>query len=102
MFYGAYEIKGYVGGGFYTDYEEWRKDTFCADVEIIAMVDMQIHGSTYAERKADVERVTHEYLDLYANSVPMSCGEVVEWQAYFEEQGKRYGLLEIFRENAII
>ena len=31
-----------------------------------------------------------------------SYGEIVYYQDYFEQLGKRYGLLEEFRENGII
>lgn len=31
----------------------------------------------------------------------MSWGELAEYQAYFEDIGKRYGLLTEFRENGI-
>lgn len=31
-----------------------------------------------------------------------SYGELAEWSSYFEKLGKKYGLIEEFRENGII
>lgn len=38
----------------------------------------------------------------YTFCINPSYSELVEAQAYFEKQGKRYGLLREFRENGII
>ena len=62
-------------------------------------IDLTIHGRTYAERKQDLrekaifwQTVEYDY----------SYGELALWNDYFRENGKRYGLLQEFRENAII
>jgi hypothetical protein len=31
----------------------------------------------------------------------MSWGELADWQEHFEKLGRRYGLLQEFRENSI-
>ena len=62
-------------------------------------IDLAIRGRTYAERKQDLrekaifwQTVEYDY----------SYGELALWNDYFRENGKRYGLLQEFRENAII
>lgn len=101
MFYGSFmKCNGEVFGGFYGNRAEWKEDNSDPG-EVLATIDLTIHGKTYAERKEDLRRAAHEYLDLYANSVPLSWDEVWEFESFFHEQGAKYGLLREFKENAI-
>lgn len=56
---------------------------------------------TYAERK----NAAREKAMRYQNTIiefNLSWGEMAELQAMFERLGKRYGLLQEFKENGII
>lgn len=39
---------------------------------------------------------------LWAGEQSLSYGELADWMAHFERLGRRYGLLQEFRENAIL
>ena len=101
MFFGAYKLDDEIKGGFYNDYEQWFKDTWCPTTEIVGVVDFVVHGSNYAERKNDVRNKAIDYQSLFSDGVSFSWGDLAEFGSYFEEQGKRYGLLGEFRENGI-
>lgn len=54
--------------------------------------------------RAAQERARDEALDFcesFAEGRAWSYGELAELQSYFEQQGRRYGLLREFRENGI-
>lgn len=60
----------------------------------------KLSGANYQERKNDLEEKAKltQYIDIGG----LSWGELNEIQAYFEKQGKKYGLLTEFKENCII
>ena len=67
----------------------------------LAFIPMKISGKTYSERKADLQEKAIQW--SYAGGVAnWSYSELSEIQSFFEVNGKRYGLLKEFRENAII
>lgn len=102
MFYGVYELDGEQHSGFYDDYGEWFKDTFCPDTDVKTIIDLRVHGKTYSERKGDVRSKALDFLDLFSvYGVNVSWGELASFQDYFETQGKRYGLLSEFRKNCV-
>ena len=59
------------------------------------------YALSYREKKAKIreEAIRWQY-GFIKHSYSMS--EVCEKQAYFEKMGKRYGLIQEFRENGII
>ena len=68
---------------------------------IYAYIPLTVSGKTYAERKADLQNKAIEW--SYADGVgAWSYSELADIQSFFETQGRRYGLLNEFRENAII
>lgn len=102
MFYGIYDLNGERHCGFYDYGTTWYAETFSPDADVKLIIDLTVHGKTYADRKNDVIDKAHDYLSLYTEyGVSMSWGECATWSEYFKEQGKRYGLLTEFRENAI-
>ena len=62
-------------------------------------IDLAIHGRTYAERQQDLRE---KAIFWQAAEYDWSYSELADWNEYFRENGKRYGLLQEFRENAII
>lgn len=103
MFYGSYITQsGEIVGGFYSDYDQWFKDTFPPDTQVSIIIDLHVHGKTYAERKDDVRNKAIDFQRLFEFNVPMAWSELAEWGDYFSTQGKRFGLLSEFRENGIL
>ena len=103
MFIGVYELDGVVNYGIYYKnggYDIWFKETFSPETNIIGVLDLQVKGKNYAEKKAYAEDLAKEY-QLYYADYSWSYGELAEIQGYFEKIGKRYGLLKVFKENAI-
>ena len=70
--------------------------------EVAYFIPLTVTGKTYAERKNDLREKAIEYQSSWCDYCGFSYGELAEIQSFFEEQGKRYGLLNEFRENAII
>lgn len=56
---------------------------------------------TYEEKKADVREKAINFQQAFSE-YDFSYSEIIEYQDYFQKQGKRYGLLKEFRENGII
>lgn len=56
---------------------------------------------SYQERKEAARNKAIEWQMDFVNH-NYSYGEIAYFQNYFEQLGKRYGLLEEFRENGII
>lgn len=48
------------------------------------------------------ERIREKAISFYDDFPVLSWGELHEWTNYFYRLGKRYGLLQEFRENGII
>lgn len=99
MFYAAFTIEGQTHSNLYFDFEQFHRDTFSPETDIHAIVEFKTHGKSYAERK---ESARNTAINFQAAEIPgLSYSEIAEISAYFEKTGKRYGLLEEFRENAI-
>ena len=70
--------------------------------EICCYIPLTVSGKTYAERKADLQDKAIEWSNNNGLGGDWSYGELATIQEFFETNGKRYGLLKEFRENAII
>lgn len=105
-------IAGTVENGIYLDVTERGNDlAIRAKIysgewiikanEIIDYIPLTVCGKSYEERKADLQNKAIEW--HHTGSVAnWSYGELASIQEFFERNGKRYGLLREFRENAII
>ena len=83
-----------------TDFEELNKLLFSPIMEQVFIMDFVIHGKTYRERKASLEVKAIDYSNFrYCDGLYMS--DIIAISNYFERNGKRYGLLTDFHENAI-
>lgn len=56
---------------------------------------------TYREKKARLREEAVRWQHDFSRHV-YSYGELAEIQAYFEKEGKKYGLMKEFKENGII
>ena len=103
MFIGYYELEGKEYFNIYykcwEGYDLWFKDTF-PPVKNVKTLDFEIKGWDYESRKAYLEDLAKEWQLEYA-SLGWSYSELAEICNWFYENGKRYGLLREFRENAI-
>ena len=61
-----------------------------------------IHGKTYAEKQESLRQLAIDYQYRYSDGWEPSYDEVYEWTDFFRTNGRRYGLIEEFIENAII
>lgn len=104
MFIGVYKLDGQDNFNIYykcrEGYDEWHKDTFSPTCEDIAILDFKISGKTYRERQGSLRDLAIDWQHNFC-SYSWSYGELAEIQGYFYENGKRYGLLREFHENAI-
>ena len=102
FFYGSWETPADRSGGFFKD---WHIDAFreCTAKfgKVLTVIDFAVHGKNYAERKEDVRNKALDYQNLCTEGVRLTWEEVAAFEEYFTKQGKRYGLLTEFRENAI-
>ena len=67
---------------------------------VIDIIPLKVSGRTYQERRADLE----EKAIIWSNAgaaAAWSYGELAEIEDFFRTNGKRYGLLKEFEENAI-
>lgn len=101
MFLARYKTQGkeYITLYVYKSYEQFIKDTFSPDTEIITLIDFTIHGKTYQERKADTERIAIEY--SHADLSGLSWLECAIISEFFARNGRRYCLKKEFTENGI-
>ena len=79
----------------YDSTEQFILDTFSPDTSVPYI----FVGKTYAERKASLCEIAQEF--QYADEGGLSWGEYADIVEWFSKNGKRYGLIEEFRENCI-
>ena len=87
--------------GVVYDYGLFHSKTFSPDSEWIVLGTLKSKW-TYRRKKIEVRELaiaTHAFISEY--DVPLSWGDVAEIGTWFEKYGRRYGLLEEFRENGI-
>ena len=73
---------------------------FCPDVEQVALIEFKTHGKTYAERRENLRQLAVDFSHVCNGD--LSVWEVNDIITWFEKNGRRYGLIREFRENAII
>ena len=87
-----------IYGGYNRGWDLWFNDSFNA--KDYSVLDLKIKGNNYAERKAYLEDLAKDWQYNFAG-YDWSYSELVEIQGFFYENAKRYGLLKVFKENAI-
>lgn len=104
MFIGVYELDNKKHFNIYYKnsygYEEWFKDTFSPECKYETL-DFKISGKTYREKQTSLEEIAKEWQNNFA-WLGWSYGEFAEIGSWFYENAKRYGLIKVFEENAII
>lgn len=104
MFIGYYELDGKKYFNIYyknnCGYNEWQKDTFSPITKNIKTLGFKLSGKTYQEKQHSLRDLAIEWQLNFA-SLSWSYLELSEIQDYFLRNGKRYGLLQEFKENCI-
>lgn len=98
MFYAKLKQDGKETGVLYEDFQDYISDTFSPTVETMVIIPFTVHGSNYAERRANVRETA---LEFQREAEDLSYNELWHIQNWFEKMGKRYGLLKEFRENCV-
>ena len=100
MFYAKYrDINGEEVSKLYDLPEEYYADTFSPEVEPLTVIDFSVKGKNYRERQSSVQTIAIDFQTADIGGLFMSdYARIGEW---FTTQGKRYGLLKEFRENAV-
>ena len=100
MFYAKYrDINGKEVAKLYDRGEDYARDTFSPLVEPLTVINFSVKGNNYRERQSSVRETAIDFQIADEGGLSMEeLGRILNW---FHEQGKRYGLLKEFQENAI-
>ena len=105
MFIGYFEENEKINYNIYYKnsygWDEWYKDTFNPLCKNIKTLELKIKGKTYKERKNNLIELAKDWQLEFA-TLDWSYGELATISDYFYKNGKKYGLIKEFRENAII
>ena len=74
--------------------------TFSPATKEVAFIEFKVGGKTYQDRKENVRQKAIEF--SHFNFPGLFFSDMIWIENWFRRQGERYGLLEEFRENAII
>ena len=100
MFYAKYrDMNGEEVAKLYDLPEEYYADTFSPEVEPLTVIDFSVKGKNYRERQSSVKTVAENF-QRFDNG---SLRGVDYWRigAWLEKEGKRFGLLQLFRKHSI-
>jgi len=99
MIFSKHRIDGEEFTGIYFDYESFYRDTFSPTYESITFFYFKIHGKDYQSRKESLRTLAIDW--SHADIEGISYSEIALIGDWFYKNGKRYGLLTEFIENAI-
>lgn len=81
--------------------EFWQMEYYCNFFELTGDKIMAGYILNYREKKAKArEEAIRWQRDFAEHNYSMS--ELADWQAHFEKEGKKYGLIKEFKENGIV
>lgn len=98
---GIIEISENIVGGIYQDISYKTAAENIGENNILLYIPLTLSGKTYLDRKNDLRNKAIEWSNTQGEYGAWSYGEIGDIQAFFENNGRRYGLLQEFRENAI-
>ena len=99
MFFARYINNEKETAELYYDWDKFHSDTFSPYTQFVSLIDFTIHGRDYQSRKESLRDIAVEW--SHNNGIDLYASELFEIEDWFYKNGKRYGLLEEFRENAI-
>jgi len=74
--------------------------TFSPETKEVVLITFNVSGKNYQERKENVRQKAIEF--SHFNFPGLFFSDMIWIESWFRKQAERYGLLEEFRENAII
>lgn len=77
------------------------RDTWNPETIINFVLPLAISGRTYRERQNSARETAIEWQTGPASEIEWSYGELATVAEWFENAGRKYGLLREFRENGI-
>lgn len=112
---GLFEKDSTITAALYSSYEEWHNTTFSPDTKILACMPLEIKTkgvelwSMHPGRKTSEYKKKQTILRDMAQEWQMDIFPLGNWsfwelyaiENWFEKMGKRYGLYNEFKENAI-
>lgn len=90
-----------IVGGIYKGIDHNTALKEIGEKDLLYFIPLTVSGRTYQERKNDLRNKAIEYQNSCCDFCGFSYGELADIQAFFENNGRKYGLLNEFRENAI-
>lgn len=90
-----------IVGGIYKGIDRKTALNEIGENDLLYFIPLTVSGKTYLDRKNDLRNKAIEYQNSWYDFCGFSYGEIGDIQAFFENNGRRYGLLQEFRENAI-
>lgn len=104
MFLGKYELDNKEYNYIYIKknggWNAFYKDTFSPLTKNIETLNLVVKGKNYKEKQDYLRDLAIDYQYNFS-SLSWSYGELLDIQDFFYKNGKRYGLLKEFKENAI-
>lgn len=95
------DADGIEDGGIFNNISYKTAATEIGENNILFYIPLTISGRTYNERKNDLRNKAIEYQNSWYDFCGFSYGELAIINDFFETNGRRYGLLTDFKENAI-
>lgn len=90
---------GKTAACLFKSWAEFHAATFSTEIVVSDAISLEIHGRTYRDRQNSLRELA---IDIQsANKGGLSYGELCDLQGFFEQNGKKLGLLREFRENCI-
>ena len=101
MFYANFiDATGEEISTLYESPEKYFSDTFSPCTVFLSVLEFKISGSTYQERKNAARDLAIDF--QHVQRPGLSWGEFAKIGDFFEEVGRRYGLIREYHENGII
>lgn len=100
MFYAKFESHGKEKSALYFDWEEYMVDTFDPNTKPISFIQFNVIGKDYQSRKNHVRNIAVDWSN-HADVGDLYMSDLWHISDWFYRNGKRYGLLEEFRENGL-
>lgn len=99
MFFAKFTVNGQTTAELYDSWDKFIRDTFNPTTEVITLIEFKIHGKNYQTRQESLRTLAINWSNSDIEGI--SYGEIADIENWFRLKGKRFGLLEEFRENAI-
>lgn len=96
-----YQDNKEIDGGIYQDISYNTAAAEIGENNILLYIPLKVSGKTYQDRKENLRNKAIEWSNTQGEYGAWSYGELADIQTFFENNGRRYGLLNEFRENAI-